>query len=145
MTAAFCANQIILRSTAASNGCVEFVQLSSSLGTYFDSVGHRTWRGSHALNSPARSWRRASRNSATICGFCAVNQSSSSSRVSTDESTDTGISTMSFGMQSDYQLRLEKQTLLAHALPILVVRRQWPRSPPKATLFGNFFELRTED
>src|SRR5947207_1654110 len=34
----------------------------------FDSVGHGTWRGSHALNSPAKSWRRASRNSATIWG-----------------------------------------------------------------------------
>src|SRR5467141_1659987 len=85
-----------------SNYCVEFDQLSSGLRTYFDSVGHCTWRGSHALNSPAKSWRRASRNSATICGFCAVNQSSSSSRVSTAESTDTGISTVSLGMPSAY-------------------------------------------
>src|SRR6266487_225734 len=79
-----------------------------------------------------------------VCGFCAVSQSCSSSRVSTDASTDTGISTIPLGMQSDYQLTLEKQTLLAHALPTLVVRRQWSRSPPKATLLGNFFELRTE-
>src|SRR6266487_1201984 len=76
-----------------------------------------------------------------VCGFCAVSQSCSSSRVSTDASTDTGISTIPLGMQSDYQLTLEKQTLLAHALPTLVVRRQWSRSPPKATLLGNFFEL----
>ena len=52
---------------------------------------------------------------------------------------------MSLGMQSDYQLRLEKQTLLAHALPTLVVRRQWSHSPPKATLFSHFFELRADD
>ena len=38
-----------------ANGCVEFIQLSSGLWTYFDSVGHCTWCGSHALNSPAKS------------------------------------------------------------------------------------------
>ena len=81
-----------------ANGWVEFAQSTAGPRTYFDSVGHGTWRGSHTLNWPAKSWRRASRNSATICGFCAVNQSSSSSRVSTDESTDTGISTVSLGM-----------------------------------------------
>jgi len=48
-------------------------------------------------------------------------------------------------MPSGYQLKLEKQTLLAHALPTLVVRRQWSHSPPKATLLGNVFELRADD
>jgi hypothetical protein len=99
------------------NSCVELIQLRVGFPTYFDSVGHCTWRGCHSLNSPAKSSRRASRNSATSCRFCAVNQSCSSSRLSTDESTDTGISTVSLDMQPAYQFRLEKQTLLVRVLP----------------------------
>ena len=113
MTSAFCASQIILRSTAAPTAASSSSSWVLAWGTYFDSVGHCTWRGSHALNSPLKSWRRASRSSAMICGFCAVNQSCNSSRVSTDESTSTGISIVPMGMRSAYQFRLETQTLLA--------------------------------
>jgi hypothetical protein len=92
-----------------TDGCVEFAQLRSGCGTYFDSVGHETWRGFHALNSPARSCRRASRSSATIRGFCAVNQSCSSSTVSTEEITDTGISTVSLAFSQHIGLHLKSK------------------------------------
>ena len=92
-----------------ANDWVEFIQLRPGLLAYFDSVGHCTCRGFHALNSPARSWRRASRNSAMSCGFCAVNQSSNSSRVSTDERTETGISTVSFGIHPAYRFSAANQ------------------------------------
>jgi hypothetical protein len=100
-----------------ADGWVESAQLSAGLSAYFDSVGHCTWRGFHALNSPARSWRRASRNSAMSCGFCAVNQSSNSSRVSTDERTETGISTVSFGIQPAYRFSAANQaSSIKHAV-----------------------------
>ena len=91
-----------------SDRWIEFAQLRTSLRAYFDSVGHETWRGFHALNFPAKSWRRASRSSAMIFGFCDVNQSKSSSRLSTDESTGTGISTVSFGITPAYRFELRK-------------------------------------
>src|SRR5215472_13826531 len=55
-----------------SDRWIEFAQLRTSLRAYFDSVGHETRRGFHALNFPAKSWRRASRSSAMIFGFCDV-------------------------------------------------------------------------
>ena len=76
-----------LASNSRSDHWIEFAQLRTCLRAYFDSVGHETRRGFHALNFPAKSWRRASRSSAMIFGFCDVNQSKSSSRFCTDEST----------------------------------------------------------
>ena len=102
-----------LASNSRSDHWIEFAQLRTCLRAYFDFVGHETWRGFHALNFPAKSWRRASRSSAMIFGFCDVNQSKSSSRFSTDESTGTGISTVSFGISPAYRFELEKQTAVS--------------------------------
>ena len=103
-----------------SDRWIEFAQLRTSFRAYFDSVGHETWRGFHALNFPAKSWRRASRSSAMIFGFYDVNQSKSSSRFSTDESTGTGISTVSFGIPPAYRFEFEEQTPLASPLGVTV-------------------------
>ena len=78
-----------------SDGGIQFSQLAVSFWTYFDLVGHARWRGFQGLNLPAKSALRASRNSSMIRGFCDVSQSASSSRVSIDSRTWTGISTVS--------------------------------------------------
>jgi hypothetical protein len=80
-------------------GRIQFLQLRIRRGTYFDGVGHCVRRGRHGLNLPARSSWRASRNSRMTCGFCAVSQSCNSSRVSTEESTGTGIWTTPLGIR----------------------------------------------
>lgn len=96
-----------------SDRSIESLNCALAFGAYFDSIGHETRRGFHALNFPAKSWRRASRSSAIIFGFCDINQSKSPSRLSTDESTGTGISTVSFGISPAYRFELEKRTRLA--------------------------------
>ncbi len=79
---------------ARRDGRIEVSQLTACLGAYLDLVRPERDRGCQGLNLPARSSRRAARNSSTRRGFCAVNQSSSSSSVSTDSKTSTGISTV---------------------------------------------------
>jgi prepilin-type N-terminal cleavage/methylation domain-containing protein len=68
------------------------VNLLISFRAYFDLIRHARDRGRQGLNLPARSSRRAARNSSTMRAFRAASQSSSSSRVSTDSRTSTGIS-----------------------------------------------------
>ena len=110
----------LLAFNSRSDRWIEFAQLRTSLRAYFDSVGHETWRGSHASNFPAKSWRRASRSSTMIFGFCDVNQSKSSSRFSTDESTGTGISTVPLGMESAYGFSAANQaSSIKHVVPRL--------------------------
>lgn len=103
-----------------SDRWIEFARPRTSLPAYFDSVRHETWRGFHALNFPAKSWRRASRSSTMIFGFCDVNQSKSSSRFCTEESTGTGVSTVSFSIPPAYRFELENQTALASPLGVTV-------------------------
>ena len=79
---------------ACADGRVQRGELGVGLAGYFDCVGHVKWRGFHGLNLPTKSSFRAARNSATSLGFWAVSQSCNSSKVSTDESTAAGISTV---------------------------------------------------
>lgn len=60
---------------ARAHDCVEPGELRVGLAAYFDLVGHGWWRGFQGLNLPAKSSRRAARNSAITSGFCAVSQS----------------------------------------------------------------------
>ena len=77
-----------------TDGGIERRKLNGGFGSYFDAVGQVRWRGCQGLNSPARSSRRASLNSATTWAFWAVSQSSNSSTVSTESSTCFGITTV---------------------------------------------------
>src|ERR1700719_3375931 len=86
-----------------------------------------------ALNSPAKSWRRASRSSATIWEFCAVNQSCNSSSVSIEESTGTGISTVSFAIRAVYQPALLKATA-----PLAMRVPKWSRDAPSSRMRGTW-------
>src|SRR5438128_1231016 len=60
---------------ARAKGGVQPCELRVGLAAYFDLVGHGRWRGFQDLNLPAKSSRRAARNSAMTSGCCAVSQS----------------------------------------------------------------------
>ena len=87
---------------ARADGGVQPGELRVGLAAYFDLAGHSWWRGFQGLNLPAKSSRRAARNSVMTSGFCAVSQSCNSSSVSTEERTVAGISTVSVFMVAVY-------------------------------------------
>ena len=60
---------------ARAHDCIQPGELRVGLAAYFDLVGQGWWRGFQGLNLPAKSSRRAARNSAMTSGFCAVSQS----------------------------------------------------------------------
>ena len=60
---------------ARAHDCIQPGELRVGLTAYFDLVGQGWWRGFQGLNLPAKSSRRAARNSAMTLGFWAVSQS----------------------------------------------------------------------